>query len=111
MLFTYGAGAAAAAGRGDHAQALPRRSFAVLIALVLFRETHRPLSLGSGRHRLCRRAGGDAAGQLALAEGVTTAGVIVGLIAPFMVALISFQIQDLKHHRKPVEHRCSGLPH
>jgi drug/metabolite transporter (DMT)-like permease len=36
-----------------------------------------------------------------LHEGVTVAGVIVGLIAPFMVALISFQIQDLNTTENP----------
>jgi drug/metabolite transporter (DMT)-like permease len=36
-----------------------------------------------------------------LHEGVTLAGVAVGLVAPFMVALISFQLQDLNTTENP----------
>ncbi len=36
-----------------------------------------------------------------LHEGVTLAGIAVGLVAPFMVALISFQLQDLNTTENP----------
>ncbi|NCP14968.1 MAG: DMT family transporter [Sphingomonadales bacterium] len=74
--------------------------FAVLIAIVLFHER-------IGRYRWGAVAIGFAGVIVAmqpfsgLHEGVTLAGVAVGLIAPFMVALISFQIQDLNTTENP----------
>jgi drug/metabolite transporter (DMT)-like permease len=99
MLFTYGAvlllPLAEATTLGFTAPI-----FAVLIAMVLFRERIGPyrwgavaigfagvivvMQPGSGHH-----------------EGVTIAGVVVGLIAPLMVSLISFQIQDLNKTENP----------
>jgi drug/metabolite transporter (DMT)-like permease len=99
MLFTYGAvlllPLAEATTLGFTAPI-----FAVLIAMVLFRERIGPyrwaavaigfagvivvMQPGSGHH-----------------EGVTLTGVVVGLIAPLMVSLISFQIQDLNKTESP----------
>lgn len=74
--------------------------FAVLIAMVLFRERIGPYRWGA--------VGIGFAGVLvvmqpfgAAHEGVTLAGVVVGLVAPFMVALISFQLQDLNQTESP----------
>ena len=74
--------------------------FAVLIAIVLFRER-------IGRYRW-GAVGMGFAGVIVvmqpfagLHEGVTLAGVAVGLVAPFMVALISFQLQDLNTTENP----------
>jgi len=74
--------------------------FAVLIAIVLFRER-------IGRYRW-GAVGMGFAGVIVvmqpfagLHEGVTLAGVAVGLVAPFMVALISFQLQDLTTTENP----------
>lgn len=99
MLFTYGAvlllPLAEATTLGFTAPV-----FAVLIAMVLFRERIGPyrwaavgigfagvvvvMQPGSGEH-----------------AGVTLTGVAVGLIAPLMVSLISFQIQDLNKTENP----------
>jgi drug/metabolite transporter (DMT)-like permease len=99
MIFTYGAvlllPLAEATTLGFTAPI-----FAVLIAMVLFRERIGPyrwgavaigfagvivvMQPGSGQH-----------------EGVTIAGVVVGLIAPLLVSLISFQIQDLNKTENP----------
>lgn len=74
--------------------------FAVLIAIVLFRER-------IGRYRWGAVAMGFAGVIVVmqpfsgLHEGVTLAGVAVGLVAPFMVALISFQLQDLNTTENP----------
>jgi drug/metabolite transporter (DMT)-like permease len=69
--------------------------FAVLIALVLFGEN-------IGTYRWSAILIGFAGVMVVMGPGlgggdaeVTVAGVIVGLIAPLMVALISFQVQDL----------------
>lgn len=94
MMFTYGAvlllPLAEATTLGFTAPI-----FAVLIALVLFGER-------IGRYRLSAIAIGFAGVVVVMGPGlgaddgaVTLAGVIVGLIAPLMVALISFQVQDL----------------
>ncbi|MFN4038980.1 MAG: DMT family transporter [Erythrobacter sp.] len=94
MMFTYGAvlllPLAEATTLGFTAPI-----FAVLIALVLFAEKIGPyrwsaIVIGFTGVLVVMGPGlgsGDGA--------VTVAGVIVGLIAPLMVALISFQVQDL----------------
>ncbi|WP_379922091.1 DMT family transporter [Erythrobacter sp. R86502] len=74
--------------------------FAVLIAMALFGER-------IGRYRWAAVVIGFAGVIVVmqpfsgLHEGVTLTGVAVGLIAPFMVALISFQIQDLNTTENP----------
>ncbi len=94
MMFTYGAvlllPLAEATTLGFTAPI-----FAVLIALVLFGET-------IGPYRWSAIAIGFTGVLVVMGPGlgsgdgaVTVAGVIVGLIAPLMVALISFQVQDL----------------
>jgi drug/metabolite transporter (DMT)-like permease len=99
MIFTYGAvlllPLAEATTLGFTAPV-----FAVLIAVVLFRERIGPYRWGAvgigfaGVMVVMQPFGG-------LAQGVTLAGVVVGLVAPFMVALISFQIQDLNTTENP----------
>jgi len=99
MIFTYGAvlllPLAEATTLGFTAPV-----FAVLIAVVLFRERIGPYRWGAvgigfaGVLVVMQPLGG-------LAQGVTLAGVVVGLVAPFMVALISFQIQDLNTTENP----------
>jgi len=99
MIFTYGAvlllPLAEATTLGFTAPI-----FAVLIAMALFHERIGPyrwaavgigfagvivvMQPGSGHH-----------------EGVTLGGVVVGLIAPLMVSMISFQIQDLNKTENP----------
>jgi drug/metabolite transporter (DMT)-like permease len=94
MLFTYGAvlllPLAEATTLGFTAPI-----FAVLIALVMFGEK-------IGPYRWSAIVIGFAGVIVVMSPGlgggdgeVTPAGVIVGLIAPLMVALISFQVQDL----------------
>jgi drug/metabolite transporter (DMT)-like permease len=99
MLFTYGAvlllPLAEATTLGFTAPV-----FAVLIAIVLFRERIGPYRWGAvamgfaGVLVVMQPFGG-------LEEGVTLTGIAVGLVAPFMVALISFQIQDLNTTENP----------
>lgn len=74
--------------------------FAVLIAIVLFRERIGPYRWGAVAMGF---AGVTVVMQpfSGLHEGVTLAGVAVGLVAPFMVALISFQLQDLNTTENP----------
>ena len=74
--------------------------FAVLIAIVLFRERIGPYRWGAVAIGF---AGVIVVMQpfSGLHEGVTLAGVAVGLVAPFMVALISFQLQDLNTTENP----------
>lgn len=74
--------------------------FAVLIAIVLFREQIGPYRWGAVAMGF---AGVTVVMQpfSGLHEGVTLAGVAVGLVAPFMVALISFQLQDLNTTENP----------
>ncbi|NBB23869.1 EamA family transporter [Porphyrobacter sp. SLTP] len=74
--------------------------FAVLIAIVLFRERIGPYRWGAVAMGF---AGVIVVMQpfSGLHEGVTLAGVAVGLVAPFMVALISFQLQDLNTTENP----------
>jgi len=99
MIFTYGAvlllPLAEATTLGFTAPV-----FAVLIAIALFRER-------IGRYRWAAVAMGFA-GVIVVMQpfsglhpGVTLAGVAVGLVAPFMVALISFQLQDLNTTENP----------
>ncbi|KPQ21266.1 MAG: EamA-like transporter family [Porphyrobacter sp. HL-46] len=99
MLFTYGAVLLLPLAEAT-TLSFTAPVFAVLIALVLFRETIGPyrwaaVGIGFAGVLVVMQPGNGAA------EGVTTAGVIVGLIAPFMVALISFQIQDLNTTENP----------
>ena len=73
--------------------------FAVLIAVLLFRERvgkYRSLAvvLGFAGVLIVMQPGSDI-------EGVSAWGVTVALIAAFMVALISFQIQDLNKTENP----------
>lgn len=99
MLFTYGAvlllPLAEATTLGFTAPV-----FAVLIAMVLLRERIGPYRWGAvamgfaGVIVVMQPSGG-------FHDGVTPAGVFVGLVAPFMVALISFQIQDLNTTENP----------
>ena len=99
MIFTYGAvlllPLAEATTLGFTAPV-----FAVLIAILLFRERIGPYRWGAvamgfaGVLVVMQPFGG-------FHDGVTPAGVAVGLIAPFMVALISFQIQDLNQTESP----------
>ena len=99
MIFTYGAvlllPLAEATTLGFTAPI-----FAVLIAIVLLREKIGPYRWGAvamgfaGVLIVMEPFGG-------FHEGVTLAGVAVGLVAPFMVALISFQLQDLNTTENP----------
>lgn len=99
MIFTYGAvlllPLAEATTLGFTAPV-----FAVLLAIVLLRERIGPyrwsaVAIGfAGVVVVMQPFGG-------LHQGVTWAGVAVGLVAPFMVALISFQIQDLNTTENP----------
>ncbi len=99
MLFTYGAvlllPLAEATTLGFTAPV-----FAVLIAMILFRETIGPyrwaaVAMGfAGVVVVMQPGSGDHA-------GVTLTGIAVGLMAPLMVSLISFQIQDLNKTENP----------
>jgi drug/metabolite transporter (DMT)-like permease len=99
MIFTYGAvlllPLAEATTLGFTAPV-----FAVLLAMVLLRERIGPyrwsaVAMGfAGVIVVMQPFGG-------LHEGVTWAGIAVGLVAPFMVAFISFQIQDLNTTENP----------
>ena len=99
MIFTYGAvlllPLAEATTLGFTAPV-----FAVLIAMALFRERIGPYRWGAVAMGF---AGVVVVMQpfSGLHAGVTWAGIAVGLIAPFMVALISFQIQDLNTTENP----------
>lgn len=74
--------------------------FAVLIAMIALRER-------IGPYRWSAVAMGFAGVVVVmqpfagLHEGVTLAGIAVGLVAPLMVALISFQLQDLNTTENP----------
>lgn len=99
MVFTYGAvlllPLAEATTLGFTAP-----MFAVLLAIVLLGER-------IGPYRWSAVAIGFAGVIVVmqpfsgLHEGVTLAGIAVGLVAPFMVALISFQLQDLNTTENP----------
>ncbi|WP_017666253.1 DMT family transporter [Porphyrobacter sp. AAP82] len=99
MIFTYGAvlllPLAEATTLGFTAPV-----FAVLLAMVVLRERIGPyrwsaVAMGFAGVIVVMQPFG------ALHEGVTLAGIAVGLVAPFMVALISFQIQDLNTTENP----------
>lgn len=99
MLFTYGAvlllPLAEATTLGFTAPV-----FAVLIAMILFRETIGPyrwaaVVMGFAGVLVVMQPGSGAH------EGVTLTGVAVGLMAPLMVSFISFQIQDLNQTENP----------
>lgn len=81
--------------------------FAVLIALFAFKERvgkYRSLAVvcGFAGVLVVMQPGGAGFGAgFAMAEGVTLWGICVALIAAFMVALISFQIQDLNKTENP----------
>ncbi|MFY8049805.1 MAG: DMT family transporter [Erythrobacter sp.] len=100
MIFTYGAvlllPLAEATTLGFTAPI-----FAVLIAITVFGQRIGPWRWGAvvigfaGVLVVMQPFGG-------LHEGVTLAGVVVGLVAPFMVALISFQLQDLNTTETPL---------
>ncbi|MDC8755111.1 DMT family transporter [Erythrobacter sp. sf7] len=99
MLFTYGAVLLLPLAEAT-TLSFTAPIFAVLIALVLFREKIGPyrwaaVGIGFAGVLVVMQPGAG------LHQGVTVAGVIVGLIAPFMVALISFQIQDLNTTENP----------
>ena len=99
MVFTYGAvlllPLAEATTLGFTAPV-----FAVLLAIVLLGERIGPYRWGAVAMGF---AGVVVVMQPfdGLHEGVTAAGVAVGLVAPFMVAVISFQIQDLNTTENP----------
>lgn len=99
MLFTYGAvlllPLAEATTLGFTAPI-----FAVLIAMLLFREKVGPyrwaaVGIGFAGVVVVMQPGGGGH------EGVTILGVAVGLMAPLMVSFISFQIQDLNKTENP----------
>ncbi len=99
MVFTYGAvlllPLAEATTLGFTAPV-----FAVLIAIALFGERIGPYRWGAV---VMGFAGVIVVMQpfSGLHAGVTLFGVVVGLIAPFMVAVISFQLQDLNTTENP----------
>ncbi len=74
--------------------------FAVLIAMTLFGEKIGPYRWGAvvmgfaGVVVVMQPGSGEH-------QGITLAGVAVGLMAPFMVSIISFQIQDLNKTEHP----------
>jgi len=74
--------------------------FAVLIAIVMFGERIGPYRWGAV---IMGFAGVLVVMQpfSGLHQGVTLFGIAVGLIAPFMVAVISFQLQDLNTTESP----------
>jgi drug/metabolite transporter (DMT)-like permease len=99
MVFTYGAvlllPLAEATTLGFTAPV-----FAVLIAIALFGERIGPYRWGAV---VMGFAGVIVVMQpfTGLHEGVTLAGIAVGLVAPFMVAVISFQLQELNTTENP----------
>jgi drug/metabolite transporter (DMT)-like permease len=100
MLFTYGAVLLLPLAKAT-TLGFTAPIFAVLIAMVLFRERIGPyrwaaVAIGFAGVVVVMQPGNGAA-----AEGVTLIGVIVGLIAPLMVSIISFQIQDLNTTENP----------
>jgi drug/metabolite transporter (DMT)-like permease len=99
MLFTYGAVLLLPLAEAT-TLSFTAPIFAVLIALVMFGEK-------IGRYRWSAVVIGFAGVLVvmqpgsAAVEGVTLTGVVVGLIAPAVVAFISFQIQDLNTTENP----------
>jgi drug/metabolite transporter (DMT)-like permease len=99
MLFTYGAVLLLPLAEAT-TLSFTAPIFAVLIAMLLFREKIGPyrwgaVVIGFAGVLVVMQPGGGAQ------EGVTLTGVIVGLVAPLMVAVISFQIQDLNTTENP----------
>lgn len=99
MMFTYGAVLLLPLAEAT-TLSFTAPIFAVLIAMVLFRERIGPyrwaaVTMGFAGVMVVMQPFGTAH------DGVTLAGVVVGLIAPLMVALISFQIQDLNQTESP----------
>jgi drug/metabolite transporter (DMT)-like permease len=99
MIFTYGAVLLLPLAEAT-TLSFTAPIFAVLIALALFSEKIGPyrwaaVGIGFAGVLVVMQPFGT------LHEGVTVTGVIVGLVAPFMVALISFQIQDLNTTENP----------
>ncbi|MDC0887039.1 DMT family transporter [Altererythrobacter sp.] len=72
--------------------------FAVLIALILFREKIGMYRWGAV---LVGFAGVAIAMQPGANSGISVAGIAVGLVAALMVAIISFQVQDLNQTETP----------
>jgi drug/metabolite transporter (DMT)-like permease len=99
MLFTYGAVLMLPLAEAT-TLSFTAPIFAVLIAMLLFRERIGPyrwaaVAMGFAGVVVVMQPGGAAH------EGVTLAGVAVGLMAPLMVSFISFQIQDLNTTESP----------
>jgi drug/metabolite transporter (DMT)-like permease len=99
MLFTYGAVLMLPLAEAT-TLSFTAPIFAVLIAMLLFRERIGPyrwaaVAMGFAGVLVVMQPGGAAH------EGVTLAGVAVGLMAPLMVSFISFQIQDLNTTESP----------
>ncbi|MDZ4273284.1 MAG: DMT family transporter [Erythrobacter sp.] len=100
MIFTYGAVLLLPLAEAT-TLSFTAPVFAVLIAMILFREKIGPyrwaaVAMGFAGVIVVMEPGGGV-----LAEGVTLAGIAVGLMAPLMVSLISFQIQDLNKTENP----------
>jgi drug/metabolite transporter (DMT)-like permease len=99
MLFTYGAVLLLPLAEAT-TLSFTAPIFAVLIAMLLFREKIGPyrwaaVAMGFAGVVVVMQPGSAAH------EGVTLAGVAVGLMAPLMVSIISFQIQDLNKTENP----------
>jgi drug/metabolite transporter (DMT)-like permease len=99
MLFTYGAVLLLPLAEAT-TLSFTAPIFAVLIAMLLFREKIGPyrwaaVVMGFAGVVVVMQPGS------ASHEGVTLAGVAVGLMAPLMVSIISFQIQDLNKTENP----------
>lgn len=99
MLFTYGAVLMLPLAEAT-TLSFTAPIFAVLIAMLLFRERIGPyrwaaVAMGFAGVVVVMQPGGAAH------EGLTLAGVAVGLMAPLMVSFISFQIQDLNTTESP----------
>jgi drug/metabolite transporter (DMT)-like permease len=99
MLFTYGAVLLLPLAEAT-TLSFTAPVFAVLIAMVLFGEKIGPyrwaaIVMGFAGVIVVMQPG------IGAADGVTLTGVAVGLMAPLLVSLISFQIQDLNTTENP----------
>jgi len=99
MLFTYGAVLLLPLAEAT-TLSFTAPVFAVLIAMVLFREKIGPyrwaaVAMGFAGVAVVMQPG------IGAGDGITLTGVAVGLMAPLMVSLISFQIQDLNTTENP----------
>lgn len=99
MMFTYGAVLLLPLAEAT-TLSFTAPIFAVLIAMILFRERIGPyrwtaVVMGFAGVLVVMQPGS------APHDGVTLFGVAVGLMAPLMVAIISFQIQDLNTTENP----------